>query len=107
MVARYAEPVQLCTDLMSVDLLWHCQMVTLCLLWQYLKGVEKPVQLPVLAPHLSLVHVQHLAPLLSEADGHEELDNRGELVQVEVEPVCQSGQSPTIIVNHSLRQSGH
>ena len=60
----------------------------------YLESVEEPVQLPVLAPHLRLEDVERVPALLPEADGHQELDDGGELVEVQVEPVCQGGQAP-------------
>jgi hypothetical protein len=54
----------------------------------YLEGVEETMKLPVLAhPHLRLKHIQCLSTLLSEADGHKEVDDGGELVQQQVEAV--------------------
>jgi hypothetical protein len=63
----------------------------------YLKCIEEPVKLPVLAhPNLCLKDIQGVSALLSEADGHQEVDDGGELVQKQVEPVRQGSQAPAI-----------
>jgi len=63
----------------------------------YLECIEEPVKLPVLAhPNLRLKDIQGVSALLSEADGHQEVDDGGELVQKQVEPVRQGSQAPAI-----------
>ena len=56
--------------------------------------VKLPVHLLLPSNHLGLVVVQRVPALLLEADGHHEVDDGGELVEVEVEPVGLGGQLP-------------
>jgi len=61
----------------------------------YLEGIEESVELPVhAASNLCLKYIQGVAALLSEADGHQEVDDGGELVQLQVKSVCQRGKAP-------------
>ena len=63
----------------------------------YLECIEEPVKLPVLAhPNLCLKDIQGVSALLSEADGHQEVDDGGELVQKQVETISQGSQAPVL-----------